>query len=103
MIDLIRVPDPTSTDDHLDEPLGLLYLGASLRRGGHEVRVTNLAGHTDNSWGSEIKEADLYGIQLYTPTAHIGVDIAKFIKDTFPGKPIICGGPIQPLFQMILD
>ena len=91
MIDLIRVPDPTCIDDHLDEPLGLLYLGSSLMENGHDVRITNLAGHNLDRWKSEIKEADLYGIQLYTPTAHIGINIAKFIKDKFD-KPVICGG-----------
>ncbi|HEC65037.1 MAG TPA: B12-binding domain-containing radical SAM protein [bacterium] len=91
MIDLIRVPDPTCIDDLLDEPLGLLYLGASLDERGHDVRITNLAGHDVDSWKPEIKEADLYGIQLYTPTAHIGIDIAKFIKEKFD-KPVICGG-----------
>jgi len=92
LVDLIRVPDPSCIDDLSDEPLGLLYLGAVLRNNGFEVRITNLAGHSSESWKSEIKEADLYGIQLYTPTATIGIEIAKFIKDKFPGKPVICGG-----------
>jgi len=91
LVDLIRVPDPTCIDDLLDEPLGLLYLGASLRNNGYEVRITNLAGHTVDSWKTEIKDADLYAIQLFTPTAHIGINIAKFIKENF-NKPIICGG-----------
>ena len=92
MIDLIRVPDPTCIDDNLDEPLGLLYMAGALRQAGFRVRVTNLAGHSIDSWKPEIKEADLYAIQLYTPTAHIGVAIAKHIKEKFPGKPVICGG-----------
>ena len=91
LVDLIRVPDPTCIDDLLDEPLGLLYLGASLRNKGYDVRITNLAGNNLDSWKPEIKEADLYGIQLYTPTAHIGINIAKFIKEKF-NKPIVCGG-----------
>ena len=91
LVDLIKVPDPTDVDPLLDEPLGLLYLAASLRNNGYDVRVTNLAGHTAKSWKSEIKEADLYAIQLYTPTAYIGINIAKFIKDKF-NKPVVCGG-----------
>ena len=91
LIDLIKVPDPTSIDDLLDEPLGLLYLGASLRENNHDVRITNLAGHDINSWKPEIKEADLYAIQLFTPTSYIGINIAKFIKEKFD-KPVICGG-----------
>ncbi len=92
LVDLIRVPDPTCIDDLLDEPLGLLYLAAVLREHGYDVRITNLAGHTEDSWKSEIKEADIYGIQLYTPTAVHGINIAHHIKKHFPGKPVIGGG-----------
>jgi len=92
LVDLIRAPDPTCIDDLSDEPQGLLYLAAVLRQAGHIPRVTNLAGHTADSWKPEIKEADIYGIQLYTPTAHHGINIAKYIKEKFPRKPIICGG-----------
>lgn len=92
LIDLIRVPDPNCIDDLLDEPLGLMYLGASLKNNGYKVRITNLAGFSCENWKSDIKEAGLYGIQLYTPTVNIGIEIAKFIKENFPGKPVICGG-----------
>ncbi len=92
IIDLIRVPDPTCIDDLLDEPLGLIYLASCLREKGYEPRITNLAGHTFESSKELIKEADLYGIQLYTPTSKIGIDIARFIKERFPGRPVICGG-----------
>jgi len=92
LVDLIRVPDPTCIDDLLNEPLGLLYLAAVLRENGYAVRITNLAGHSHESWKSEINEADLYGIQLYTPTTGLGIEIAKFIKDKFKTKPVICGG-----------
>nr|HPG30016.1 cobalamin-dependent protein [bacterium] len=92
IIDLIRVPDTKTIDDLLDEPLGLLYLAASLKKKGYEVRITNFAGFNEDNWKNEIKEADIYGIQLYTPTAHLGIEIAKYIKSIFPDKPIICGG-----------
>lgn len=92
LIDLIRVPDPTCIDDLSDEPLGLLYLASCLREKDYDVRITNLAGHTFESSKAQIKEADLYGIQLYTPTSKIGIDIARLIKEKFPGRPVICGG-----------
>ncbi|MDD5699633.1 MAG: radical SAM protein [Candidatus Nanoarchaeia archaeon] len=91
LVNLIRPPDPTSLDDMLDEPLGLLYLAASLMEKGHEAKITNLACRTRSDWESDIPEADLYGIQLYTPTANNGVDIARFVKEKF-GKPIVGGG-----------
>lgn len=92
LIDLIRVPDPNCIDDLLDEPLGLMYLGAVLKKNGYQVRVANLAGCSFENWQPRIKEADLYAIQLYTPTANLGIEIAKFIKAKFPKKPVICGG-----------
>ncbi len=92
LVDLIRVPDPTCIDDLLDEPLGLLYLAAVLSGAGYEVRITNLAGRSETDWKPEIKEADIYGIQLYTPTAPLGIKIAHYIKEMFPDKPVIGGG-----------
>ena len=89
LVDLIRPPNPTSIDDLLDEPLGLLYLAASLRDAKIDVRVTDLAGETD--W--DIKKADIYGIQLFTPTAHIGSRIAKHIKAKYPEAVTVAGGP----------
>ena len=92
LIDLIRVPDPNCIDDLLDEPLGLMYLGANLKNKGYQARITNLAGCSRENWKSRIKEADMYAIQLYTPTVNIGIEIAKFLKAKFPKTPVICGG-----------
>lgn len=93
LVDLIRPPNPGSIDDLLDEPLGLLYLGASLRNAGFEVRVTDLAG--EKSWPAcwDIKEADMYGVQLFTPTAHLGIQAAKLIKKKYPWALVVAGGP----------
>ena len=87
-INLIRVPDPTSIDDMLDEPLGLLYVAANLLKEGFDVSISDYRGTDDIC----IKEADMYGIQLYTPTAHIGIKIAKRIKRMHPWAYIVAGG-----------
>ncbi len=89
LVDLIRPPNPYSIDDLLDEPLGLLYLAASLREAGHEVRVTDMAGNAN----ANIYEADVFGIQLWTPTAHLGVNIAKSISRMYPWALRVAGGP----------
>lgn len=92
LVDLIRVPDPKTIDDLLDEPLGLLYLAAALRRAGHQVRITNLAGRGATGWAADLQPADLYGLQLYTPTAALGAAIAGELKRRFPGVPVLAGG-----------
>lgn len=88
-VNLIRPPNPSSIDDMLDEPLGLLYLGAALRNNGYDVQIVDLAigGHWD------VREADVYGIQLFTPTAHIGIKIAQNIKQRYPYALVVAGGP----------
>jgi radical SAM superfamily enzyme YgiQ (UPF0313 family) len=92
-IDLIRVPEPESIADMLDEPLGLMYLAASLKKAGYDVRITNLAGCDYENWKDKIQEnADIYGLGLYTPTSDLGIKIAKYIKDKTK-KIVICGGP----------
>ncbi|MDD5677968.1 MAG: radical SAM protein [Kiritimatiellae bacterium] len=92
LVDLIRVPDPRCIDDLLDEPLGLMYLAASVREAGHQVRITNLAGCTDANWQERLAEADVYGIQLYTPTVFLGIKIAEYLRTRFPRAKRLCGG-----------
>lgn len=92
LVDLIRVPEPTCIDDMLDEPFGLLMLAACLREANIDVRITNLAGHDYTSWIPCIEKADIYGIQLNTPTAPLGVAIAIEIMDKYPDSVIVCGG-----------
>ncbi len=93
LVNLIRPPNPYSIDDLLDEPLGLLYLGASLIEAGHEVVITDLAGRTDHIKYLYVKEADVFGVQLWTPTAHLGIEIAKTIKRLYPWALTVAGGP----------
>lgn len=88
-VNLIRPPNPASIDDMLDEPLGLLYLGATLRLAGYDVRITDLA--MGGSW--DTGEAEVYCIQLFTPTAHLGIQIAREIRQKYPGALIVAGGP----------
>jgi len=42
-VNLISPPQPASLDDRLDPPLGLMYIGASLKSKGIEARITDLA------------------------------------------------------------
>ena len=92
IIDLINVPNPESIDDLLDEPLGLMYIASTLKKEEFDVRITNLAGKGYN-WKDYISlDSDIYGIQLYTPTSNIGIEIAKYIRENNPTSLLVCGG-----------
>lgn len=92
-INLIRTNDPTSIDPMLDEPQGLMYIAANLRKHGYNnVKITDLAG-SGNNWYNKIdNNCDIYGIQLYTPTLHIGLEIANRTRILNHRALFICGG-----------
>ncbi len=78
-------------------PLGIFYLGAYLRSGGHEVRVID--GEARNLTTDDILaeiEAfgpELMGISSTTVAFHRAVETAGEVKAAFPGLPIVLGGP----------
>jgi len=49
-VNLISPPQPASLDDRLDPPLGLMYIGASLKSKGIEARITDLADTPKSQW-----------------------------------------------------
>jgi len=93
-INLIKPPDPSSIDDFLDEPLGLLYLATILKENGIDVKVTDLSNTGYKGYKDVIDlNSDIFGLSLYTPTAWIGLEIAKYIREHKKNALIICGGP----------
>jgi radical SAM superfamily enzyme YgiQ (UPF0313 family) len=79
-------------------PMGLGYIASWLRReGGYDVRLVD--GVTENLELDDIcrivREYDPHyiGMTLYTRTVKVAVELARRIRDEFPGKIVIGGGP----------
>lgn len=77
--------------------LGLLMLGAVLRKAGHRVRLVDASAR-----GLDYKEIieevrkfrpDVIGLSAVTPTIAKTAKLASMIKDTYPSLPIVIGGP----------
>jgi len=92
-IQLIHSPHPTTLDDKLDAPLGLLYVAASLKNSGYDVIVTDLCGlKTREEWEARIIEADIYGLTSYICTMDISIEIARMCKKRNPNSKVVGGG-----------
>jgi anaerobic magnesium-protoporphyrin IX monomethyl ester cyclase len=89
-IELIHPPHPTSIEDKLDAPLGLLYIAANLEREEYTVRVNDLSGIPEKDW--KIGKADIYGTTVYAPTLAISEKIAKLCKEKNPYAKVVAGG-----------
>ena len=90
---LINPPQLNSLDDRLDAPLGLLYIAASIRDMGMDVRIADLSAQPFNKWERLIGHADIYGIGIYTCNFIISKEIKKVCKRLNPKAPVIAGGP----------
>lgn len=75
-------------NDNLDPPLGLMYLSASLKQAGHEVKILDFAGQRQH----EIPEADIYGFTTYTPTYWWSLEKRDEIRQLYPKAKFIAGG-----------
>jgi anaerobic magnesium-protoporphyrin IX monomethyl ester cyclase len=77
--------------------LGLLYLGASLRQAGHDVKIVDC--HKLTAWDEErqklivlkelLEPCDILGVSCVTPNAEFGGRLAE----AWPAKVKISGGP----------
>ena len=108
LIDLIRVPDPTSIDDKLDEPLGLLYLGAVLENNGHQVEILDFYKERNaiEQLKQSMKSSDLIGITVNYNDYKTVADISRIIKELDPNIPLVIGGPhccYHPGLQTVLS
>lgn len=77
--------------------MGLLMLGAVLRRSGHRVRLLDASalGLTYEETIEEIKEfrPEIIGLSAVTPSVVRTVKLAYMVKKIYPSIPIVVGGP----------
>ncbi len=71
-------------------PLGIAYLAAVAREGGHNVKIVDLNVEKKGLENIDLKFFDVIGITTDTPRYYESLKIAKEIKKS--GKPIIMGG-----------
>jgi anaerobic magnesium-protoporphyrin IX monomethyl ester cyclase len=78
-------------------PLGIFYLAAYLRENSYQVKVTDAEAlnYTAEKIIEEIRtfQPDYIGISSTTVAFHRAIEVAGMIKEYFPEKIIIVGGP----------
>ena len=53
-VTLINPPQPTSLDDHLDPPLGLMYIASNLEKNNIYPKIVDLSGQPEEKWGGAL-------------------------------------------------
>ncbi len=81
------------TFGQLQEPLGLLHLGAVLRARGHEVKFFDLAVDRIEQIDEAVLDADLVGISSSTVLFGRACLVLRRVKERRPDLPVIVGGP----------
>ena len=91
----ITLINPPQNTHYPQPPLGVALLAAILEKNGYPVKIldTNAPGFTPEETAASVKDADAVGFTAMTPTIGTALKIAKHIKDTYPEKTIIFGGP----------
>jgi anaerobic magnesium-protoporphyrin IX monomethyl ester cyclase len=93
----------------LNPPLGFAYLAGSLEKAGHEVMIVD--GEGEGLEYDEILkrvqafEPKLIGFTATSPDFGITVELAKYIRPSFPKTPFVIGGTHTAIFQkdVLLD
>lgn len=77
--------------------LGLLILGAVLRKAGHCVRIVDASaqgiGYEQSLEETKRFHPDIIAITAVTPSIMKTVKLASMVKESYPSIPIIVGGP----------
>lgn len=81
------------TFGELQEPLGLLYIGAALRAAGHAVAMADLAVDDIEVVDAAAGKADLIGISSSTALFGRACLVLDRIKQERPDLPVVLGGP----------
>ncbi len=86
-------PDYKENLTDLQEPLGLLYLGAVLRKGNHKVSLIDMVLSSFEELDKITLENDLFIFSVSSVLFKRSVEILKRIKKTNPKAICIIGGP----------
>ncbi|WP_028314622.1 B12-binding domain-containing radical SAM protein [Desulfatibacillum aliphaticivorans] len=94
---LINPPSLCVNDDHLEPPLGLLYIAAAVRDAGFkQIGVFDMSGCSDrqdiDKKIESIPKADVYGIGIHCTTHEYAKHIVDWIRNTWSSSYIVVGG-----------
>ena len=95
-VTLINPPQNNALDDHLDPPLGLMYIASNLEKNGYSPKIVDLTGNPERqlerNWPKIIGNGDIYGISIVSVSFDISRRIAQIIKQYNPKAHIVAGG-----------
>ncbi|MBS3070739.1 B12-binding domain-containing radical SAM protein [Candidatus Pacearchaeota archaeon] len=91
-VNMITLPSPWLIDDKDLPNLGVLGIASYLQQNNIETTVSDLCGLTEDKWDDNLKYADIYGISLTTPQAHLAEKVAQRIRERQPNALIVMGG-----------
>ena len=83
---------PFMEDDRIYPPLGLLYLKAAVHRELPDAEI-DVVDSYDLDDLSQFADADAIGVSIMTPQRAEADQLASVIRDWWPGKTLIAGGP----------
>ncbi|MDP2947136.1 MAG: radical SAM protein [Nanoarchaeota archaeon] len=87
-------------------PLGLAYLASPLIKDGHNVKIIDASSYkyTNEEIGKMLLEfgPDAIGISSVTSSADESYSSANYLKEKFPGIPLIYGGPHTSCFPEMI-
>lgn len=95
-VGLVYPPSPFLLEQRVMPPLGILFVGASLERAGHEVKILDLTGVAD--WKKELPKLlnwspDVIGFTGTTPQYPLTLAIRDYIRGAFGWfGPMVVGG-----------
>lgn len=91
-LSLVSCRSPFLDDDRIYPPLGLLYLKSAVTAAVPDVEVTVVDSY-DVDDPAQFADADIVGVSVMTPQRDEAQRIARSVRDNWPGKTLIAGGP----------
>jgi anaerobic magnesium-protoporphyrin IX monomethyl ester cyclase len=89
---LVSCRSPFLDDDRIYPPLGLLYLKSAVAASVPGCEIT-VADDYDTADPALFADADAVGVSIMTPQRAEAVQLAGALRDRWPGRLLIAGGP----------
>ena len=91
-LSLVSCRSPFLDDDRIYPPLGLLYLKSAVTAA-IPGAVVDVVDSYDVDNPAVFADADIVGVSVMTPQRDEAQRIARSVRDNWPGKTLIAGGP----------